>query len=62
MGFNGPTSMAVLVQAQIEASVSGVAFTGIDGRLAIIEVTWGSGEGLVQGWVAPDRKIGRAHV
>ena len=50
--------MGVVVQRLVDPEVSGVLFTrhpvsGADER--VIEATWGLGEAVVQGLVAPDR-------
>lgn len=54
-------AMAVVVQALIEADVSGVAFS-VDplrpsSNCCVVEATWGLGEVLVSGRVSPDRWI-----
>src|SRR5437868_709460 len=54
-------AMAVIIQAQVAAEVSGVVFTsdpvhGCSDRL-VIEGSWGLGEAIVQGRVTPDRMI-----
>lgn len=46
-----PAGMAVLVQRFVDASVSGVMFTG---TTSVIEACWGIGERLVAGHVTPD--------
>lgn len=46
-----PADMAVLVQRFVDASVSGVMFTG---TTSVIEAAWGIGERLVAGHVTPD--------
>lgn len=46
-----PLDMAVLVQRFVDASVSGVMFTG---PISVIEASWGTGERLVAGHVTPD--------
>ncbi|MDN5725588.1 MAG: pyruvate, phosphate dikinase [Propionibacteriales bacterium] len=46
-----PVDMAVLVQRFVDASVSGIMFTG---TTSVIEATWGIGERLVAGHVTPD--------
>ncbi|MEE6287942.1 PEP/pyruvate-binding domain-containing protein [Georgenia sp. MJ173] len=43
--------MAVLVQRFVDASVSGIMFTG---TTSVIEASWGIGERLVAGHVTPD--------
>ncbi len=53
--------MAVLVQQQLDADVSGVMFTvnpltGKD-EDCLIEAAWGLGEGVVSGHVSPDRFV-----
>lgn len=58
LGLEPTPWMGVVVQRLIEPDVSGVLFTrhpvtGADER--IIEATWGLGEAVVQGLVAPDR-------
>jgi pyruvate,water dikinase len=54
-------SMAVIIQAQVAAEVSGVVFTSdpIHGRSdrLVIEASWGLGEAIVQGKVTPDRIV-----
>ncbi len=51
-------AMAVVVQALVQAEVSGVAFTldpvSGDRDLVVIEAAWGLGEGVVSGIVTPD--------
>ncbi len=52
----GETAMAVIVQEQIAAEVSGVLFTAsplAEGEM-LIEASWGLGETLVSGQVQPD--------
>ncbi|MEU8222066.1 PEP/pyruvate-binding domain-containing protein [Kribbella sp. NPDC048915] len=46
-------AMAVIVQRQVDADVSGVLFTGVAGTL--IESSWGLGPSVVEGRVTPDR-------
>ncbi|MEV4263740.1 PEP/pyruvate-binding domain-containing protein [Kribbella sp. NPDC049584] len=46
-------AMAVIVQLQVDADVSGVMFTG-DGTTTI-EASWGLGPSIVEGRVTPDR-------
>lgn len=46
-----PVDMAVLVQRFVDASVSGIMFTG---ATSVIEASWGIGERLVAGHVTPD--------
>jgi pyruvate,water dikinase len=46
-----PGGMAVLVQRFVDASVSGVMFTG---TTSVIEASWGVGERLVAGHITPD--------
>lgn len=43
--------MAVLVQRFVDASVSGIMFTG---TTSVVEASWGIGEGIVAGHVTPD--------
>ncbi|SDT05773.1 pyruvate, water dikinase [Brevibacterium sandarakinum] len=43
--------MAVLVQRFVDASVSGIMFTG---TTSVIEASWGIGEGIVAGHITPD--------
>eukprot|EP01087_Luapelamoeba_hula_P013634 TRINITY_DN3896_c1_g1_i2.p1 TRINITY_DN3896_c1_g1~~TRINITY_DN3896_c1_g1_i2.p1 ORF type:complete len:475 (-),score=55.32 TRINITY_DN3896_c1_g1_i2:1159-2583(-) len=54
-------SMAVLIMAQIDSLVSGVAFTQnpITGSPSefLIESVWGQGEGLVSGKLSPDNYV-----
>ena len=45
--------MAVIVQLQVDADVSGVMFTGDDATT--IEASWGLGPSIVEGRVTPDR-------
>nr|WP_062331535.1 PEP/pyruvate-binding domain-containing protein [Herbidospora sakaeratensis] len=45
--------MAVVVQELVDASVSGVLFTELDGKL-VINAAWGLGETVVGGTVTPD--------
>jgi phosphoenolpyruvate synthase/pyruvate phosphate dikinase len=57
----GDVAMAVLVQQQVPADVSGVLFTlnpttGRERQMAI-EAVWGLGEGLVSGRVTPDHYV-----
>lgn len=57
----GPVGMAVLIQALVDARVSGVLFTinPLTGswREMAVEAVWGLGEGLVGGTVVPDRYL-----
>ncbi|HEV2775267.1 MAG TPA: PEP/pyruvate-binding domain-containing protein [Solirubrobacteraceae bacterium] len=58
LGLESTPRMGVVVQRLLDPDVSGVLFTrhpvtGADER--IIEATWGLGEAVVQGLVAPDR-------
>lgn len=46
-----PGGMAVLIQRFVDASVSGVMFTG---TTSVIEAVWGIGERLVAGHITPD--------
>lgn len=46
-----PGGMAVLIQRFVDASVSGVMFTG---TTSVIEASWGVGERLVAGHITPD--------
>lgn len=46
-----PVDMAVLVQQFVDASVSGIMFTG---TTSVIEASWGIGERMVAGHVTPD--------
>lgn len=46
-----PADMAVLVQRFVDASVSGIMFTG---TTSMIEASWGIGERLVAGHITPD--------
>ncbi|MFI5695646.1 PEP/pyruvate-binding domain-containing protein [Kribbella sp. NPDC051586] len=46
-------SMAVIVQLQVDADVSGVMFTSSSG--VTIEASWGLGPSVVEGRVTPDR-------
>ena len=55
-GKDGDTAMAVIVQEQIAAEVSGVLFTTsphAKGEM-LVEASWGLGETLVSGQVQPD--------
>ncbi|WP_066361293.1 PEP/pyruvate-binding domain-containing protein [Herbidospora mongoliensis] len=52
MGIDRP-GMAVVVQELIDASVSGVMFTEVDGKL-VVNSAWGLGETVVGGTVTPD--------
>lgn len=52
VGIERP-GMAVVVQELVDASVSGVMFTEIDGKL-LINAAWGLGETVVGGTVTPD--------
>jgi pyruvate,water dikinase len=54
-------AMAVIIQTQVAAEVSGVVFTsdpvhGYSDRL-VIEGSWGLGDAVVQGKVTPDRMV-----
>jgi phosphohistidine swiveling domain-containing protein len=53
--------MAVVVQAMIEAEVSGVGFTGnplsADTTESVIDASWGLGEAIVSGSVTPDHYV-----
>jgi pyruvate,water dikinase len=58
LGVTGAPRVAVIVQKLVRADVSGVMFTrdplsGADER--VIEASWGLGEAVVAGLVAPDR-------
>jgi pyruvate,water dikinase len=54
-------SMAVVVQAMVEADVSGVGFTGnpltADTTESVIDASWGLGEAIVSGAVTPDHYV-----
>jgi pyruvate,water dikinase len=56
---DGGLAMAVVVQRLVEAEVAGVLFTrdplDPDGRRMLVEASWGLGESVVSGRVAPDR-------
>jgi pyruvate,water dikinase len=46
--------MAVIIQRHVDADVSGVMFTALDGS-TLIEASWGLGPTVVEGRVTPDR-------
>jgi pyruvate,water dikinase len=52
-------TMAVVVQRQVAAEVAGVLFTNdpfyVTGQRMLVEASWGLGESVVSGKVAPDR-------
>ncbi|MFB6174328.1 MAG: phosphoenolpyruvate synthase [Halobacteriales archaeon] len=59
-GFEGDLSIAVVVQAMVDAEKSGVVFTSDPATGAdetIIEAAWGLGEGVVAGEVSPDNYV-----
>ncbi|MEV6894481.1 MULTISPECIES: PEP/pyruvate-binding domain-containing protein [Kribbella] len=60
---NVPTpAMAVIIQLHVDADVSGVLFTSLDGS-TLIESSWGLGPSVVEGRVTPDRyEVHNGHV